>query len=286
MRGRALSWELFPFSFREFLDYKQIDRVGSMSTKKRFLVQKAFEEYWQTGGFPEVAGLDRHLRIKIHQEYFHTILFRDLVERHDISHLKAVMDLTYRLIDNTASLYSINSLAGYLKSLGHKAPKSAVSDYLEWFEDACFLFTVRIFDASLARSRTNPKKIYCVDHALVTSVSSGILVNAGHLLENLVFTALWRVMADIWYCKTRGGLEVDFLAQLQDRSHMLVQVCESMAEPQTRRRELAALAEAMAEYGLTSGTVVTRNEEGQIDVGAGKIEVVPAWRFLLDLPES
>jgi len=286
MRGRALSWELFPFSFREFLDYKQIDWAGSMSTKKRLLVQKAFEDYWETGGFPEVVGLDRHLRIKIHQEYFHAVLFRDLVERHDISHPKAVLDLAHRLIDNTGSLYSINSLTGYLKSLGHKAPKSAVSDYLQWFEDAYFLFTVRIFDASLARSKTNPKKIYCVDHAMVTSVASGILVNTGHLLENLVFTALRRVTPDIWYCRTKGGLEVDFLAQLHDRSRMLVQVCESMAEPQTRKRELAALSGAMAEYGLKSGTVVTRNEEKQIEVGAGKIEVVPAWRFLLNLLES
>jgi hypothetical protein len=286
MRGRALSWELFPFSFREFLDYQQIDWVGPMSTKKRLLVQKAFEEYWETGGFPEVVGLDRHLRIKIHQEYFHAVLFRDLVERHDISHPRAVIDLAHRLIDNTGSLYSINSLTGYLKSLGHKAPKSAVSEYLEWFEDAYFLFTVRIFDASLARSKTNPKKIFCIDHALVMSVASGILVNTGHLLENLVFTALRRVTPDIWYCKTKGGLEVDFLAQLHDRSRMLVQVCESMAEPQTRKRELAALTEAMAEYGLKCGTVVTRNEDDQIKVGAGKIEVVPVWRFLLNLPES
>ncbi len=286
MRGRALSWELFPFSFREFLDYKQIDVTGHLSTKKRFLVQKAFEDYWETGGFPEVVGLDRHLRIKIHQEYFHAVLFHDLVERHDISHPKAVKDLAHRLIDNTASLYSINSLTGHLKSLGHKAPKYAVSEYLEWFEDAYFLFTVRIFDASLARSKTNPKKIYCVDHAMVTSVASGILVNTGHLLENLVFSALRRVTPDIWYCKTKGGMEVDFLAQLQDRSRMLVQVCESMADPQTRKREIAALTEAMAEYGLKSGTVVTRNEEDQIRVDAGKIEVVPAWRFLLNLPES
>jgi len=118
---------------------------------------------------PEVAGLGRNLRIKTHQEYFHAILFRDLVERHDVSHPKAVTDLAHWLVDNTASLYSINNLTGYLKSLGHNAPKSAVADYLAWFEDAYFLFTVRIFDASLAGGNTNPKKVYCIDHALVTS---------------------------------------------------------------------------------------------------------------------
>jgi uncharacterized protein len=286
MRGRALSWEMFPFSFREFLDYKEIESEGTLSTKKRLLVKKAFEEYWETGGFPEVASLSRHLRIKTHQEYFHAILFRDLVERHDVSHPKAVTDLSHRLVDNTASLYSVNSLTGYLKSLGHKVPKSAVSDYLQWFEDAYFLFTVRIYDASAARRDTNPKRIYCIDHAMVTSVSSGILVNSGHLLENLVFTALRRLHPEIYYYKTKTGREVDFIVSMRGRPQMLVQVCESLAEPQTRKREIAALSEAMAELGLKTGTIVTRNEDERMDVEAGTIEVAPAWRFLLDLPES
>jgi predicted AAA+ superfamily ATPase len=286
MRGRALSWEMFPFSFREFLDYKGIESDGPLSTKKRLTVQKAFEEYWETGGFPEVAGLNRMLRIKTHQEYFNAMLFRDLVERHDISHPKAVTDLAHWLVDNTGSLYSINNLTGYLKSLGHKAPKPAVSDYLEWFEDAYVLFTVRIFDASLARANTNPKKIYCVDHALVTSISSGILVNSGHLLENLVFAALRRVTPDIFYYKTKAGREVDFIAGRQGPSRRLVQVCESMADQQTRKRETTALAEAMTELKLSHGIIVTRNEEEQIQVDSGKIDVVPAWRFLLNMPES
>jgi len=286
MRGRALSWEMFPFSFREFLDYQGLQSEGALSTKKRLLVQKAFEQYWQTGGFPEVAGLPHHLRIKIHQEYFHTILFRDLVERHDVSHPKAVTDLAHRLVDNTASLYSVNSLTGYLKSLGHKVPKSAVSDYLEWFEDAYFLFTVRIFDASAARRDTNPKRVYCVDHAMVTSVSAGILVNSGHLLENLVFTALRRLHPEIYYYKTKTGREVDFIVPTRGRPKMLVQVCESLGESQTRKRETAALSEAMAELNLETGTIVTRNEGERIKVEAGTIEVVPAWRFLVGLPDS
>lgn len=286
MRGRALSWEMFPFSFREFLDYKGIESEGPLSTKKRLTIQKAFEEYWEIGGFPEVAGLDRMLRIKTHQEYWGAMLFRDLVERHDISHPKAVTDLAHWLVDNTASLYSINNLTGYLKSLGHKAPKSAVSDYLEWFEDAYVLFTVRIFDASLARANTNPKKIYCVDHALVTSVSSGILVNSGHLLENLVFTALRRITPEVFYYKTKAGREVDFITGRKGSSRMLVQVCESLADQQTRKRETTAIAEAMSERKLSQGIIVTRNEEEQISVGSGKIDVVPAWRFLLNMPDS
>ncbi len=286
MRGRALSWELFPFSFREFLDSKGMDSEGALSTKKRLLIQKAFEEYSVTGGFPEVMGLTENLRIKTHQEYFQAVLFRDLVERHDIAHPKAVSDLAHWLVDNTASLYSINRLTGYLQSLGHHAPRTAVSDYLEWFEDAYFLFTVQVFDASLARRNTNPKKVYCIDHALVTSVSSGVLINSGHLLENLVFMALRRSHPEVYYYKTKTGKEVDFIVPLRGRSRLLVQVCESLAEPQTRNRETTALGEAMAELGARTGTIVTRNEEAQIDVEGGTVNVVPAWRFLLEMPES
>ena len=288
MRGRALSWELFPFSFREFLDFKGLDGDGLLSARRRLLVRHAFDEYSQIGGFPEVAGLDRPLRIKTHQEYWGAMLFRDLIERHDISHPRAASDLAHRLVDNTASLYSINRLTGYLKSLGHRAPKSAVSDYLDWFEDAFFMFTVRIFDASLARSNANAKKIYCVDHALVRSVSSGILVNSGHLLENLVFMALRRVTPDVFYYRTRTGREVDFVARMPDGSRTLVQVCESLADPKTRRRETTALRDAMAELNLRSSVVVTRDGPGgasgehRLDVDTGIIEVTAGWRFLLD----
>jgi hypothetical protein len=117
-------------------------------------------------------------------------------------------------------------------------------------------------------------------------VSSGILVNSGHLLENLVFTALRRLHQEIYYYKTKTGREVDFIVPMRGRSKMLVQVCESLAEPQTRKRETAALSEAMAELDMKTGTIVTRNEDERIEAGGGTIEVVPAWRFLLELPES
>ncbi len=283
MRGRALTWELFPFSFLEFLDHRSIKYKQPLTGKNRSLIQNAFEKYWESGGFPEVADLNKNLRVKIHQEYFNTILFRDLIERHNISHPKAVTDLAYWLIDNAAALYSVNRLTGYLKSLGHRAPKASVANYLEWMEDAYFFFTVRIFDASLARSNTNPKKIYSIDHSLITSVSSGILVNSGHLLENLVFNALRRISEKIFYYKTFGDREIDFIVRMPDRSFALFQVCEIMAAPETRKRELTALNEAMEEQKLKDGTIITRNESEQIQVDAGTIHVMPAWRFLLKI---
>ncbi len=286
MRGRALSWEMFPFSFREFLDYKGIDGGGVLSTRRRLLVQNAFSEYWETGGFPEVLGLPRQLRIKTHQDYFHAVLFRDLIERHDVAHPKAVADLAHWLVDNIAAPYSVNRLTGYLQSLGHNAPKSAVSNFLAWFEDAYFLLSVRVFDASLARSHTNPKKAYCIDHAMITSLSSGILLNSGHLLENMVFTALRRIYSEVFYYKAATGREVDFVVRSSSRSPILIQVCESLVDPQTRKREVAALSDSMTQLRVKAATIVTRAADERITTDAGTIDVVPIWKFLLDLPES
>ena len=287
MRGRSISWELFPFSFAEYLRYKKI-RIDAYarSSKDRLLIQKAFEEYRECGGFPEVLGFlgdDARIRTKIHQEYYGALLFRDIADRYDVSHPRALADLSHRLTDSVASSYSLNALYNYLKSLGHKISKQSVGAYLAWMEDAYFLFSVRLYDASLSRSLANPRKIYCVDHALVRSVSSGILANSGRLLENMVFVELRRRSDEIFYYRTANGREVDFVFKSEPHGPALtlIQVCESLANPETRKRELAALDEAMSELNTRHGLVVTLNEEEKIESRSGTIEVMPAWKFLL-----
>ena len=63
---------------------------------------------------------------------------------------------------------------------------------------------------------------------------------------------------------------------------MLVQVCESMADPKTKKREISALAEAMAELKLNSGIIVTLDKEETIQVETGEISLIPAWRFVYE----
>lgn len=109
------------------------------------------------------------------------------------------------------------------------------------------------------------KKIYCIDHALITSIASGILLNSGHLLENLVFLALRRMSSDIFYYRCKSGKEVDFTVLMPNRPRMLVQVCPSLTDPHTRKREITALIEAMKESGLQTGTIVTL--ENRLKIG-------------------
>jgi predicted AAA+ superfamily ATPase len=67
---------------------------------------------------------------------------------------------------------------------------------------------------------------------------------------------------------------------------MLVQSCEFLSDPQTRKRELSALSAAMRELGCKTGTIVTRGEDERIETDSGTVRVVPAWKFLLELPEA
>jgi predicted AAA+ superfamily ATPase len=282
MRGRSVTWELFPFSFKEFLIYKEMNDT-SLTSKNRLLIQKYFDEYFKVGGFPEVRNVPNKIRLMIHQEYYKTILHRDVIERFDTIHPRAVMHAGYRLISSIASLYSLNRITEYLKSIGHKVSKDFVSSCLLWFQDVYFIFSVKIFDPSISRQNVNTKKVYCIDHSLVTSVSPGFIENKGFLLENLIFTHLRRISQEIYYYRTRNGNEVDFIWTDSYEKQNLVQVCLSMDDLKTRKREVRALNEAMDELNLKSAILVTLNNEEEIRNNDRTIQILPAWKFLINL---
>ncbi len=280
MRGRSLSWELFPFSFKEFLEFHEAG-YDKLSSENRFRIENLFEKYILKGGFPEVIPSDDHTRIMIHQEYYKTILHRDIIERHDALHPKAVMQAAYRLINSVSNLYSINRVTDYLKSLGFKLSKDFVASCIEWFEDAYFLFSVKLHDKSVAKQNANAKKIYCVDHGLITSVWPGISENRGDLLENMVFTHLRRKSQNIFYYRTKQGNEVDFIWYDDRGRKELVQVSWEILDEKTRKREIKSLKQAMSETSLNKGTIVTFGQEELIEEDHLSIYVVPGWKYFL-----
>jgi uncharacterized protein len=109
MRGRSLSWEMFPLSFREFLRANGTEVSALQFTSKQALLNaQLFRSFWQTGGFPEVREASAALRVRIHQEYLQALLFRDIIERHDVAHPRALIELVHRLLANVGSLYSLS----------------------------------------------------------------------------------------------------------------------------------------------------------------------------------
>lgn len=279
MRGRGIAWELFPFSFAEFLRAQNIDS-STMTSRNRYLITNAFEHYFRIGGFPEVLTVSDRLRVKIHQEYFHSILHRDIIERHDVNHPLALIDAARWMFRNAGSLFSINRLTEHLRSNNHPVNKAITSSYVNWFEDSYVLFEMKIFNSSVAIQNANPRKCYCIDHALLRSVDSSFLLNSGHFLENMVFIHLRSSGIHCHYYRTRSGKEIDFVWIDELRKKHLVQVCYSLANPATKKREIDALRVAMEELSENSAILVTFDESGEEHFEDQTIRIVPAWKWL------
>lgn len=281
LRGRSLSWELFPFSFGEYLTRKGIARTRRGTTHK-MQVAKAWQNYKAEGGFPEVFELAEHTRIRMHQEYFDTLLYRDVVERYNISQPQVLRQLARRMIHNIGAQLSVNKLCNDFRSSGHQVSKETLLQYIEWMEDAYFLFCIPPCTASVSERFRSMKKVYCVDHALLSSLSNSFSDHEGQMLENMVFLALRRISPEVYYYRTKEGYEVDFLAvHPYTHTKLLVQVCADMSPPTTRKRELRALQAAMAETGMTTGLIICEaGEEETLDTPQGQIRLIPAPRFL------
>lgn len=281
MRGRSLVWELFPFSFKEYADYRSVD-YNKLTSKNRLLLKKCFDEYFLSGGFPEVRNVSETIRVMIHQEYYKTILHRDIIERFNAMHPQAVVQAGYRLMCSSGSAYSINRVTGYLRSLGYKVSKGFVSSCVEWFQDAYFLFSVKIFSPSISKQSANVKKVYCIDHSMTTSIAPGILADRGHLLENMIFLHIRRCTQQVYYYRTNKGREIDFIWIDDKGDRHLAQVSFSLHDTATRKREIVSLSQAMEELNLQTATIVTMNKEKIIEDGDKTIKVVPAWKYLLN----
>ena len=282
MRGRSIAWELFPFSFKEFADYKKAD-YKNLTTKNRLILKNCFDEYFKKGGFPEVRNVSDKLRIMIHQEYYKTILHRDVIERFDAIHPQAVVQAGHRLISSAGSLYSINRMTSFLKSMGHKISKGFVAACIDWFEDVYFLFSVKIYSQSASKQNVNAKKVYCIDHSMINSVTSGISANSGHLLENIIFLHLRRMTERLYYYRTSNGKEIDFVWLDSQKKNHLVQVCFSLVDPLTKKREMTSLTQAMDELRLTEATIVTLDEDQQIEKDGKKIRIIPVYKYLISI---
>lgn len=279
LRGRTLSTELFPFSFGEFLVRCGISREGR-GTTHRMKVIKAWEKFCAEGGFPAVFDLPESARKLLHREYLNALMLRDVIERYKVTQPLALRHLANRMVNGIGTLFSFRKVCEELKALGFAVNRNMVAQYLQWLEDAYFLFTIPVYSASVARQSRELRKVYCVDHAMANTLSNGVLKNRGQMLENMVFVHLRRYTQQVYYYKTQNALEVDFMAVFPEGEKLLVQVCADMSAPDTRKRELRALQVAMAESRLPRGIIVTDGIPETISTEVGTIEVIPATDFL------
>lgn len=283
LRGRSLATEIFPFSFREALrhwgeDDTLVKRPGSA---RRALLANRLRGYLETGGFPEAQGVDTPYRVRILQEYVDVVILRDVVERHGVGNLTPLRYLIRHLLGSPACAFSINRFHNDLQSQGIACGKNSLHHYLAHLEDAYLVQSIHVDSRSVRQRQVNPRKVYPIDTGLAQAFRHGPGMDRGRLLETLVFLDLRRRGMDIAYFRSEQGYEVDFLARPGQGETQAIQVAETIADPNTRQRELRALEAAMAERKLSRAILVTLDEEEQIETASGPVEVVPAWRWLL-----
>lgn len=281
LRGRTLSWELFPFSFGEYLERQGMSRRVPQQTTHRLQVEKAWKEYCAQGGFPEVYGLSSRARLQLHQEYFSSILYHDVVERNHVKHPLLLRQLARRVLSQIGTLFSASKVSKDFASMGFRTNREEISEYMQWLEDAYFIISVPPGTPSMGIQQRRMKKIYCIDHSLAASLGARISDNLGQKLENMVCVELRRHTQTLYYYVTDQGYEVDFLAILPDNTPLLVQVCEDMEDAATRKRELRALTAAMRELDIHHAWIVTESYSEIIDTPEGAIRCIPAPLFMM-----
>ena len=280
--GRSLPFELFPLSFVEYLQFKDVEmsNQANLITNKP-LVKNLLEEYFKYGGFPEVVmEQDPSMKLTLLKEYFNAILSRDVIARYEIRERKKMERLGVYLLTNVSNLLSARSLRSTIGLNIH-----TVQEYLDDLEEAYLVFFVNHFSYSLKSQYTYPRKVYCVDPGMRGAVSFSFSSDIGRLLENVVFLQL-RNLGDVYYWKD-GKTDIDFIVKKGENVASLYQVCYSVEDPKTKKREETNLLKTMEHFDIPLGTIITWDHEDTIKSDSGTIEYRPFWKWIFnDLSSS
>jgi hypothetical protein len=276
MRGRNLSYNIFPLSFREFLTFKSCNTPKFLSSKEEATIINYFDEYLNFGGYPEVA-LYPSEREKILKDIFDTAILRDIIERHKIRNVFLMKTLIKALLSSKE--FSANKFYNYLKSQHIQSSKDAIYNYVNFMEDSFFIFMLNKFSLSYKKSEQSLPKVYFIDNGLLRINS---IDDKGRLLENMVFIELLRRNKDVAYYQNATKNEVDFVIKNGKKVEQLIQVCYSLSEFQTRDREIRSLLLISKEFSCNNLVILSMSQEEKIKVNGKKIKVLPVWKWLLE----
>lgn len=158
-------------------------------------------------------------------------------------------------------------------SAGLAIGTSTVIEYVNYLEGAFLISPLHNYNAKIS-IRESKKKYYFRDNGLL---SLFLIDPASFQLETLVFNHL-RLRYGPRLCYFRNGYEVDFFIP----GEALIQVCYSIEEPATRKREISSLNKVYVQNPVKRLIIVTYNSEETILENGMEINVVPAWKWLLE----
>lgn len=261
LTGRQISYEIFPFSFSEYLNH--FEATANLAN---------FSDYLMLGGFPEYLTSKKN---DVLIGLFNDLIYRDIVVRHGLRNPDIVRELGVFLASNIGKVFSYNNLVKNF-DLGSG---NTVKTYISYFEDAFLFFTIPRFSYSFQQQVKNPKKIYGIDTGLIATLSMSFSKDKGRLLENKVFIHLKRMGKEIHYYQQNG--ECDFIVSKNKHVEFAVQVCYELT-PENLDREMNGLLEAMTELNLQEGYIFTMDQQEQLEKEGKKIRVIPVWKWMTE----
>lgn len=284
LRGKAVSSNVFPLSFREFLDFKYFN-LNLKSTKGQAEARRLFDEYFHWGGFPAIANVEDHTREILLREYFDTMILKDIIQRYNISKPKQCIHLYHYLLSNISKPFTLQSSFDFLKQSGFTTSRDSVREYIDWAQESWLLFTVPIYSDSLKRQERNYKKVFAIDWGLANNNSIVWNGSYSRALENMVFIYLYQMFHRVHYYLTRAyRQEVDFICvDRHGRPAMAVQVCIDISNESTLNRELNAIVNTAKYLDIKENLIITYNQERDIRMDGITVKAIPAWRWLLNV---
>ena len=274
LSGRCVEIKMLPLSFSEFLYFHDFEvketksALGGTRTQvfdksgERYELREVFDAYMRFGGMPGIAdvGLDQEKVLVLLDGIYSTVVVRDILEREKRRGQRQITDpvllrkIILFLADNIGSSVSVSSIGNTLVNEGlledgkRKGAPSAhtVQAYVNALLESYFYYDIKRFDIKGKEYLRTLGKYYIVDIGLRNYLLGFRNRDSGHTIENIVYFELLRRGYDVSIGKVDNS-EVDFIATKAD-DKLFVQVTESMASEDVRRRELAPLQKINDNY--------------------------------------
>jgi len=259
LTGRHLDFEVFPFSYTEFLVF--FDLTPSADSFNKFINE---------GGFPGYLNIGKK---EVLSTLVSDILVRDIFTRYNLRNHDVYSRILQFLLSNTGKEISFNNL----KNTFEIGSASSVMDFLNYLMDAYLLFLVPRYDTSLKVQARNPRKVYAIDQGLASFSSVSGSHDYGRLLENTIYLHLRRSGNEIWYFK--GKKECDFIYRKKTNKYSALQVSWQLNQ-QNEKWEIEGLIEAMDMLNLEEGTIITFDQEDKFIKDGKSIQLIPGWKWM------
>lgn len=231
LAGRYIEIKMLPLSFKEYVE---------ASGDEHELTRK-YRNYIETSSFPYVLDMKQDARVI--REYlngiYNTIVVKDITQRNkfpDTMMLESVLRFAY---DNIGNILSTKKIADTMTSDGRKIDAKTVEKYLNALMESYMLYQCKRYNIKGKQYLKTLDKYYAVDMGMRKVLLGSKAMDAGHILENVVYLELLRRGYDVYIGKV-DDLEVDFVA-MDDKGMTYYQVSATVRDEKTLKRELASL---------------------------------------------